>query len=314
VRITLIHNLGAGDDHPAPDEITAMLHRAGHEVRYQSADGAWEHALQWPADVVVAAGGDGTVGQVACSLLGRPPALAVLPLGTANNIAASLGLGDDLERIVAGWASARTGHMDVWRAVAGGEERLVVEAIGGGIMADLMARAGEVEAGDPPAAQETDRALRTLVSIVEAAEPAHWRVEVDGRDSSGEYLAVEALNIPFVGPNVRLSPAAVFDDGRLDVVLVRAADRERLARHLASQASGEASDAEPGASGQRDPAAPWQPAPLRAAQLRLVPPTGVRIHLDDSEWAPGQRAARGNEEALGLRVERAGRVALLLPS
>jgi diacylglycerol kinase (ATP) len=306
VRITLIHNPGAGDDHPAPGELSAMLRRAGHEVRYQSADGAWEQALQWPADVVVAAGGDGTVGQVACSLLGRPQALAVLPLGTANNIATSLGLGDDLERIVAGWAMERAGHMDVWRAAAGGEERLVVEALGGGIMADLMARAGEVEAGDPPASQETARALRALRSIVEAAEPAPWRVQVDGRDASGDYLAVEALNIPCVGPNVRLSPDAAFDDGLLDVVLVRAADRERLARHLASQAAGDAPN-----SAQQDPAARWEPAALRGARLRLVPPGGVRIHLDDGEWAPG--SGPGDEDVAALRVEKAGGVALLLP-
>ncbi|HSP97406.1 MAG TPA: diacylglycerol kinase family protein [Candidatus Dormibacteraeota bacterium] len=55
--------------------------------------GEWLTVLRPPA--VVAAGGDGTVRAVACALMERPaparPALGLLPLGTANNVARSLG-------------------------------------------------------------------------------------------------------------------------------------------------------------------------------------------------------------------------------
>jgi diacylglycerol kinase (ATP) len=296
VQITLIHSPDAGDGYPAPGELMSMLRDAGNEVRYQSTGAAWERALQWPADLVVAAGGDGTVGKVIRELLGGPVPLAVLPLGTANNIATSLGLDADARRAVAGWPGALVRHLDVWRVAVGEADRLMVEALGGGILADLMARSGEVEAGEPSVSDETDRALGALAEVIRTADAAPWRIEVDGRDVSGDYLAVEALNIPLVGPNVSLSPDAAWDDGLLDVVLVTAEDRTALERHVASRLHG-------------DEVKPLSPIPLRGSHVRFVPPSNARLHLDDSEWDPPSAGAEGDR---AVELSRAGSVPLLI--
>ena len=63
--------------------------------------GRVERALKGPAEVIVAAGGDGTVLAVAEALLGSDKTLAVLPLGTMNGLARDLGLALDLPAAVA---------------------------------------------------------------------------------------------------------------------------------------------------------------------------------------------------------------------
>lgn len=70
-----------------------MIGHAGHDIVYRSTrEPGWEKAIA-DADLVAVAGGDGTVGK-ALTALGdiEPPLIAVLPLGSANNIARALGI------------------------------------------------------------------------------------------------------------------------------------------------------------------------------------------------------------------------------
>src|SRR5260370_1350848 len=122
VRITLIHNPGAGRQH-ADDaaKLEKFLRDHGHEVRYQSAkEDGWKRALKKPADLVVVAGGDGTVGKVARRMVGRGVPVGVLPSGTANNIARTLGLLDrPFEELVRAWERPRRGKLDAGKPARG---------------------------------------------------------------------------------------------------------------------------------------------------------------------------------------------------
>jgi len=102
VRITLIHNPGAGRQ-GATDakKLRHFLVHHGHDVRYRSVkEKGWKKALKKKADLVVVAAGDGTVAKVARRMVGRGVPLSVLPSGTANNIARTLGLVERLDPIV----------------------------------------------------------------------------------------------------------------------------------------------------------------------------------------------------------------------
>src|SRR5262245_31057092 len=92
MRVTLIHNPGAGDDkQPSKGQLEALIREAGHDVRYQSVrEQGWSKVLKKAADLIAVAGGDGTVGKVARRLIGRGIPIAVLPVGTANNISRTL--------------------------------------------------------------------------------------------------------------------------------------------------------------------------------------------------------------------------------
>ena len=189
-----------------------------------------------PLTSSIVAGGDGTVAKVFRAVSGREMPVAVLALGTANNLARSLGLIGDAQQLASGWTNDKASTFDVGVCCLNGPdgaERLFVEGCGGGIFVEAIERGPkEVEKPGALLGNEHDRALTLIRSVVRDATPSTWRVEVDGVDHSGDYIAVEALNIRFAGPGIPLAAQADSSDGLLDVVLVRDSDREALIDYL----------------------------------------------------------------------------------
>ena len=75
------------------------------EVRHTTAEergaGLAAHAAAEQAEVVIAAGGDGTIHEVASGLIGTRSALGIIALGTMNNLAHSLNIPVDIEEACA---------------------------------------------------------------------------------------------------------------------------------------------------------------------------------------------------------------------
>ena len=269
MRATLFHNPTAGDGSTTANQLRSILTDAGYQVRYQSTEKDWSSALDAPADLVVVAGGDGTVAKVAKALAGRDLPLAVLPFGTANNIAKALGVFGDLEEVVAGWRVRRTSTLDVGVAVGPfGEERFV-ESVGGGVFARLVGEGRESVSGAVEMVhRETDRALQLLRTILEDAPAGSWHVSLDDHDLSGRYIGVDVMNIGFVGPNVPIAGESEIDDGQFDVVLLRIEDRERLQEYVV---------------GRLESASALMPSldVRRGSRLRLTPPPDWPFRIDD---------------------------------
>jgi diacylglycerol kinase (ATP) len=103
MRATLFHNPSAG--HKADkDDILAAMKLADFDVRYVSVkQDDVEKALEKKTDLIVVAGGDGTITQILTKLPDRSTPVAVLPLGTANNIARSLGVAGTPQELVETW-------------------------------------------------------------------------------------------------------------------------------------------------------------------------------------------------------------------
>jgi diacylglycerol kinase (ATP) len=240
VRVTLIHNPGAGKQENTPKALLKLLRRAGHKPRYQSAkEDGWYRVLDKRAGIVVVAGGDGTVASVTRHMVGRDVPVAILPSGTANNIARSLGLlNKPFEELVRGWRDARRVRLDVGIASGPWGQRYFVEGLGAGLFAELLVRSEEKEAekkrekkSKGPAKVVND-ALRRLKEAAETAEPVEIAAQLDGVDISGRYLLFEAVNLPFIGPNLYIAPDTKAGDGQLEVVLVPESRRARLVRYL----------------------------------------------------------------------------------
>src|SRR5688572_22103674 len=92
LNVCLVHSPSAGQAHPTKEEIEGALARHGYRTTYRRiGEDGWPECLLPPTELVVVAGGDGTVTAVALQLAGRGVPMAVLPTGTANNIASALG-------------------------------------------------------------------------------------------------------------------------------------------------------------------------------------------------------------------------------
>lgn len=275
VRVLLIHNPEAGDREFGEDDLRSLLTDAGHDLTYASlADDDWASTVQ-PAesDLVVVAGGDGAVRKVVLAQLAAPerPPLAILPIGTANNVARSLGLIGDAAEAVASWDHPTSRPLDVGWVEVGGERRPFVEGLGGGLFADLIVRGSEAERRSRMLGHALDRALLVLHAQLRQATPVQLQVTLDDTDLSGDYLAVEALNTRFAGPNVALAPGADAGDGLLDIVLVRPSDRDGLLAYVEDRLKfGEA-------------VLPKLDV-HRGRQGSVRGPGGWRLHVDDEPW------------------------------
>ena len=182
----------------------------------------WKKLLQDPGDLLVAAGGDGTVRKVAIAAADAGVPFAALPIGTANNIAKTLGLLGDARDLVRSWDATGPAADRPRRGAAPATSRGdSSRASAAGWIAELHRSCRRGRRRVPPArARDRPRPAPARGPAPRRRSSARWRIVADGLDLSGDYLAVEILNIRFVGPNVPLAPDADPSDGLLDVVLV----------------------------------------------------------------------------------------------
>lgn len=281
MRATLIHNPSAGDAELDEAALKKMLGEAGFQVRYRSRKGDWKKGLRDrdKADLVIAAGGDGTVTRVALELAGSEIPMAILPLGTANNIARALGLVGSAHEISERWKEAEPRPLDLGVISASWTEQRFVESVGGGIFATLIKIAKDDDNLMSMTGAKGDRALATLESVVEDAGLTRWEIEVDGKELSGDYAAVEVMNMRFVGPKIQLAPDADPGDGLLDLVLVGDQERRLLLDYVGKRL--------------REAAAELPRLPVqRGRHVRLRSVDGVPFHVGDDLLEPpkGHRA------------------------
>lgn len=228
MRALLIHNPSAGTKHHDRASITDALALAEIKADYISTkETDFKRALKKRYDLVVAAGGDGTIANVFRHLARRSTPIAILPLGSANNIARSLGIAGTLAELAEQW---RAGHvkpfylMDV--AYDDREAALCAEGFGIGLIAGLIERRAKEKKAD--GAADIRRGRRAFRAVLDKAPPLEIEVKLDGKPWDGDLLSIDALNIPFSGPALPLAHGADPGDKLLDVVAFETAKREQL--------------------------------------------------------------------------------------
>ena len=262
-----MHNPKAGDAKHGKKQLMAALAKAGHQVTYQSTKkNNYKKALKKSADLVIAAGGDGTVGKVGRELLDSGIPLSVLPLGTANNLARSLGFTGPVEKIVRQLRRGKKRAFDVGVACGPWGKRYFFESVGGGLLADYVRKA-----------KREDKKTKGLSKEQEMTRQ-EWKIEIDGKDVSGQYLLWEAMNIRSVGPALYLASNAATHDGHLDFVDAREEDRSLFITYLDFWLAG------------RRNKFPLQISRFR--QLKVVSKNPM-LHLDGKSWPDKKRKRKG---------------------
>lgn len=215
------------------------LKKNGLQAFYQSIkERGWEKAFKKPVDLVIAAGGDGTVHQTAWQIIDSGLPLAILPLGTANNLARSLGFTESVDEILQSLHCGKGQPFDVGVARRSSRSEYFLEAAGGGLFADYFPAAEANEKKDASPEEELTAHLSLLRELSLDYPARKWRISIDGKDISGRYILWGVMNIRSAGPALHLAPKAKTDDGGLDFVAVREHEREIFIKHVDAHLAG----------------------------------------------------------------------------
>lgn len=177
-----------------------------------------------PASRVVVGGGDGTLSTLLDAILESGSVLGVLPLGTANDFARSLGIPLDLAEAARILVDGQMRRVDVGEV----NGKLFLNAVGVGVGPTLTR---ELDDGSKRQLGVLAYPM-ALLSVLKDAEPFHARLEVDGRVHDLDCLQVTIGNGIHYGGGLTISDDARLDNGELRVLCIR--DRPKL--KLASQA------------------------------------------------------------------------------
>jgi len=231
----ILNGKSAGDD-AVRDAVTAMRER-GVPVQVRV---TWEagDAARWVADAVdagagtvVAAGGDGTLSEVATALATRAPsadqlpALGLLPLGTANDFASAAGLPTEPEAALTQAATGQARPIDLLRIEANGQEHWCANLASGGFGTEVTV--------------ETDEGLKKLlgglaylvtgIARLGRIEPLPVRLRGPDFAWEGGLIALGLGNGRQAGGGQALCPDALVNDGLLDLTVIPELSGELLA-------------------------------------------------------------------------------------
>jgi diacylglycerol kinase (ATP) len=174
-------------------------------------------------DVVVSVGGDGMLSSLAGPVAHLGGTLGIVPAGRGNDFARMLGLPDDPLAQADVLLAGRERRVDL---IAYGE-RLVAGSVYAGVdakAAEIVDRARFV----PKFAQYPLAALRSLATYT----PASYQLTIDGVAHEFEGATVVVANSGYYGKGMRIAPAAVLDDGLLDIIVIEAASKRGLIKAL----------------------------------------------------------------------------------
>lgn len=282
VRVALVANPASGSD-DAGTRVTEALRGLGGIVE-RLALGELGRVSADRHDRLIVAGGDGSVAPAAvrAGQVGIP--LGVVPVGTANDFARAFDLPADV--VPAARLALRGGEvrrLDLGRAGT----RPFVNAASAGLNVPAARAARRLKGALGPAAYAVGAARAAA-----AAPPVEVSVDCDGRRLfAGAAWQVIVADSGAFGAGAEVGPA-VPDDGLLDVVVIRAGPRPRLARHAYGLRRGHL---------VRQPGVLW----ARAAVVSLAQrgPGAAALNVDgELVEAPWEEAFRVEPRAFALVV------------
>jgi len=241
MRAKLIFNPSAGAARGAPIEIVDVIHEmqawklvpeaflieAGCDLSV-----VVQNALAQGIRMFVVCGGDGTILAVAGALIGTRATLGIIPTGTQNNVALSLGIPMDVPAAVAILRTGRRIKVDVGLAGHGKSVQPFLLACVVGLASAIFPSADDIQHGN------LARIGDFLAALV-ASPPAEMRLVLDNKQeihTQGHVALVS--NMPYIGLHFQVGAAAAFNDGVLDVLLFTDLSKLELLGYAAQKVIG----------------------------------------------------------------------------
>jgi diacylglycerol kinase (ATP) len=177
-------------------------------------------AIDDRASLVIAWGGDGTINEVASTLVGTGTPLGIIPAGSGNGFANALGLDHEPRRAIDTALSGRNRTIDAGEF----DGRRFFNIAGTGFDAAVAEQFNARAQGRRGLAPYLRIAARELLRY----KGRRYRVRLDAEELTSGALLIAFANGREYGNGIRLAPGAKVDDGRLEAVVID--DRSPLAR------------------------------------------------------------------------------------
>lgn len=222
VQAKLIANPGAGKPEESPKQLelaTRYLQQNGIEVDVALAKPKEEatplarQAVKDGYKIVIAMGGDGTLEAVLRGVVGSKARLGIIPTGTQNNMAKSLGIPETLEEACALVASKNTRKLDVGQVkMKKGKKLYFFELTAIGLVAALYPKANKLANGKLSKIKDV-----ALTLIHQESQPKVYLTLDDESKIELETILVVVSNAPMFGANFLVAPNASLQDGLMDI-------------------------------------------------------------------------------------------------
>ncbi len=246
-------------------------------------EGMARQAAEEGVELVIAAGGDGTIHAVANGLIGTQSILGIIPTGTMNNLAHSLNIPETIPAACYTLFNGKTRVIDVGKI----NDHPFLEVAGVGLEAALFPAAEDIKR---PGLLSTVHGVLSGLKTVFSYQDARVRIEIDGmKQRIYNALQVTICNAPFYGAHLQVASQILMDDGLLDVVVYRNFSKIEYLRHALSISQGRR---------------PYQPKikHLRARAIRLTADKPLEIQADGEPLGYTPAEVRVLQAALRIRV------------
>ncbi|QDH21929.1 diacylglycerol kinase [Saccharibacillus brassicae] len=269
-RARLIYNPTSGREEMRrrlPD-ILQRLDEGGIETTVHATTGEGDATLaaidaaQRGYDIVIAAGGDGTIYEVVNGLADQEhrPGLGVFPLGTTNDLSRALGISRQWEDYCDLVLRGESRPIDLGRA----NDRYFINIAGGGSLTELTY---EVPSRLKTMIGQLAYYFKGIEKMVNLT-PMQLKIEAEGQgEIEGEFMIFLIGNTNSVGGFEKLMPDARIDDGLLDVILLKKCNLAELIRVVSMAQRGDHFN---------DPNVIY----FRTQRLEVTSPNNVLLNLD----------------------------------
>jgi diacylglycerol kinase (ATP) len=241
VRAKLIFNPGSGATGESPvrlmDVISEMQAWELVPEAYRVEPGCdlpsvIQVALEDGTRMFVVCGGDGTIDVMAGALAGTNATLGIIPTGTQNNVALSLGIPTDIPAAIATLRTGRRIKVDIGLVVCGKNKLSFLEVGTVGLLSALFPAADDIQHGNLARIGDF---LATLVT----SPSAEMHLILDNKQEIHTQCHVVLVsNMPYIGPHFQVGSPVSFNDGLLDVLLFADLSKLDLLGNVAQVAAG----------------------------------------------------------------------------
>jgi YegS/Rv2252/BmrU family lipid kinase len=243
IRAKLIVNLGAGvtsDANSNLNMVTGYLEKNGLKVDIayarpkEEATPIAKQAVKNGYKIVIAMGGDGTIEAVMRGMIGGKARLGILPTGTENNIAKSLGVPQDLQEACALIVTDNTLKLDMGQVTTRkGKKFVFFEMATIGLSAAIYPDVSKAISGKLSSIKAS-----ALTFIRHETRPSVFLTLDNESKIEVETMLVVVSNTPVFGKNFMVAPDASMQDGRLDVSVYPDFSKIELLRYYAAVMDG----------------------------------------------------------------------------